>query len=111
MVFHAFQLKFQEHYSKVYGNFAILKIKEIKEENNAENICKQMQNNEEELLKDPKENKKRWKEYIEDLYDKDGQPIVEQFNLDEEEQLEIDESGPELIDAEIMTAYEYSEPG
>ena len=80
------------------------RIKEITEEKKARNICKQIKNREGELLKDPEEIKKRWKEYIEDLYDKDGKPILEQFNLEEEENVGIDERGPELIDTEILAA-------
>ena len=87
------------------------RIKEITEEKKARNICKQIKNREGELLKDPEEIKKRWKEYIEDLYDKDGKPILEQFNLEEEENVGIDERGPELIDTEILAAIDELKSG
>ena len=35
--------------------------------------------------------KKRWKGYVEDLYDKDGKPTLEQFYLKEEKNYEINE--------------------
>ena len=45
-----------------------------------------------------KKSKKRWKEYIEDLYDKHGKPNLDQFNFEEEENVGIDEMGPESKD-------------
>ena len=48
--------------------------------------------------------KKRWKENIEDLYDKDGRPILHQFKLEEEEKVGIDEMCQKLIDSEILAA-------
>ena len=80
------------------------RIIEITKEKKARNICKQIKNRVGELPKDPDKIKKRWKEYIEDLYDKDGKPKLEQFNLEEEENVGIDERGPELIDTEILAA-------
>ena len=44
------------------------------------------------------------REYIEDQYYNYGKPLLEQFNLEEEENIGINERGPELIDTEIMTA-------
>ena len=54
--------------------FIVCKEKEITEDEKARNICKQIKNREGEFLKDPVEILKRWNEYIEDLYDKDGKP-------------------------------------
>ena len=61
-----------ESQGRIYLLFA--RIKEIPEDKKALNICKQIKSREEELLKDPEEIKKSWKEYFEDLYGKYGKP-------------------------------------
>ena len=66
-------------------------IKEITKEKKARNICKRIKNREGEILKDPEEIKKKQKNYIQDIYDKDGKLLLEQLNLEEEENFEIDE--------------------
>ena len=55
--------------------------------------------------------KKRWKECIKDIYDKDGKPKLEQFNLKEEENGGIDERGPELKDTEMLAALDLLKSG
>ena len=87
------------------------RIKEITVEKKARNIYKKIKNREGELLKDTEEIIKRWKEYIEDLYDKDGKPILEQFNLEEKENFQIDESVSELIDTEILATLDELKSG
>lgn len=46
----------------------------------------------------------RWKEYVEDLYNKNGKPDMEDFNLEDESQVECDQSGPCLLTEEICEA-------
>ena len=75
------------------------------------NTLEQIKYKEGELLKGPEEIKKRWREYIEDQYYNDGKPILEQFNLEEEENIGIDEKVPELIDTEILTAIDELKSG
>ena len=41
---------------------------------------------------------------MEDLCDKDGAPILDEFNLEEEENVGFDERGPEIKDTEILAA-------
>ena len=48
--------------------------------------------------------KKRWKEYIEDLYSKSTKPKIEEFDLESESQVNCDQRGPSLLDEEIYTA-------
>jgi endonuclease/exonuclease/phosphatase family metal-dependent hydrolase len=45
---------------------------------------------------------KRWKEYIEDLYRKDTKPIVEDFEMEEENIVDNDQEGPGLIREEVL---------
>ena len=52
------------------------RIKEMTEEKKTRNICKKIKNKEGELLKNPEEVEKRWKDYNEDLKIKDGKPIL-----------------------------------
>ena len=56
------------------------------------------------MLKEPEEIKRRWKEYVEDLYDNKGKPSMEDFYLEVEDNVKIDDKGPDLIIAEIELA-------
>jgi hypothetical protein len=56
------------------------------------------------LVTELDEVKMRWKEYIEDLYGKDNKPTFEKLQLEEEEQVESDELGPNLLSEEICVA-------
>ena len=57
-----------------------------------------------ELLTDPEEVRKRWKEYIEVLYDKDGKPMPDDMSIESEDSVQEDCKGPNLLESEIMTA-------
>ena len=46
----------------------------------------------------------RWKEYVEELYDKDGRPTIDEIKIEEEEDVQVDEMGPELMEEEIEAA-------
>ena len=48
--------------------------------------------------------KERWKEYIEELYDKEGKPVFEDFDLEEEHMIEKDQRGPGIMKEEIYEA-------
>ena len=48
--------------------------------------------------------KRRWKEYIEDLYSKNEQPKEEDFKLEKEIQIEDDQKGPGILLTEIQEA-------
>jgi len=48
--------------------------------------------------------KERWKEYIEELYDKDGKPVEGDFELEEENMIESDQKGPDILKEEISEA-------
>src|SRR5207245_2825214 len=45
-----------------------------------------------------------WKQYIESLYDKDGKPKVEELQVEENEEVDDDEAGPEVLKSEILLA-------
>ena len=54
---------------------------------------------------EPEKVKDRWKDYIEDLYDKKGRPI--EIKLEKESAVEEDSKGPDVIDREITYAIEH----
>lgn len=56
------------------------------------------------LLTEPDEVRKRWKEYIEVLYDKNGKPSPEDMDIENEENVHEDCKGPVLLESEIMAA-------
>ncbi|CAF0993956.1 unnamed protein product [Didymodactylos carnosus] len=56
------------------------------------------------LLTDPKLVRQRWKEYIEELYDKDGKPTEEEIFLESEMDVEVDNVGPGILEDEIEAA-------
>jgi hypothetical protein len=55
-----------------------------------------------ELLTKNEEMKMRWKEYIEELYDKSNK--IGNFNLEDEGQVNCDEKGPDLLTDEIYAS-------
>src|SRR5579864_8915632 len=56
------------------------------------------------LLKEPDKIRKRWKEYIEILYDKEGKPEAEEMIVEREISVHEDNKGPELLTSEIVEA-------
>jgi len=64
-----------------------------------------------ELLSEVDDVKARWKEYIEELYCKSGQPKVADFVLEEERWVDLDQKGPELMDDEIHAAIKEMKKG
>ena len=48
--------------------------------------------------------KLRWKEYVEELYDKSGKPLEEDFRLEDEDLVESDQKGPDVMNEEIYAA-------
>ncbi len=56
------------------------------------------------LLTEPDDVRKRWKEYIEILYDREGKPKPGDIEVELEGTVCEDEKGPELLRSEIMTA-------
>jgi len=56
------------------------------------------------LLSEPKDIKRRWKEYIETLYDKNGKPADEDIRLESIDQVDKEEIGPGLLTEEITRA-------
>ena len=56
------------------------------------------------ILKESDEIKRRWREYIEDLYDKSGKPAMEDFMLESEKDVDEDDKGPQLLDDDIESA-------
>lgn len=56
------------------------------------------------LLNDPDKVRKRWQEYIEELYGTCDKPKIEEFGLEQEGNVEEDDKGPELLVDEIRVA-------
>ena len=44
---------------------------------------------------EPDEVGERWRQYIESLHDKDGKPKIEDLQVEEREEVDEDEAGPE----------------
>ena len=57
-----------------------------------------------ELKTELSEVKERWREYVEDLYDKAGKPVEGDFELEEENMVENDLKGPDIMKEEIYEA-------
>jgi hypothetical protein len=65
----------------------------------------QMINNKEgKLLTSENKIRGRWKEYLEELYNKEGKPELEELSLENVDNVEKDQMGPELLDREIEDA-------
>jgi hypothetical protein len=47
-----------------------------------------------------------WREYIEELYDKQGKPVTEDLKIGKEDKVLEDEKGPPLLDSEVINAIE-----
>lgn len=57
-----------------------------------------------ELMTEMNDVKERWIEYVEDLYDKNGKPRTEDFDLEEENMVDRDQKGPDILIDEIYEA-------
>jgi len=56
------------------------------------------------LLTEPEEIQRRWQEYTETLYDKDGKPKLEDMEVEEENEVSLEAQGPSLLESEIRMA-------
>ena len=54
------------------------------------------------MLTEEKEIQDRWKMYIEELYDKRERPSMDDFQMEEESCVGVDDVGPELMEEEII---------
>jgi Reverse transcriptase (RNA-dependent DNA polymerase) len=64
-----------------------------------------------ELKTELNEVKERWREYVEDLYDKAGKPVEGDFELEEENMVENDQKGPDIMKEEIYEAIKCMKKG
>ena len=55
-------------------------------------------------ITEPEKVRERWRVYTEQLYDKDGKPKLEELQIEEAEEVEEDDKGPEVIKNEILAA-------
>ena len=55
-------------------------------------------------LNEPEEvrERERWRQYIESLYDRDGKPKIEDLQVQEGEEVDEDEKGPQVLKNEIL---------
>lgn len=59
------------------------------------------------ILVDEEKIKQRWASYIEELYEAKKKPSNEEIHMEEEQEVENDSKGPEIIRAEIQEAIKY----
>lgn len=57
-----------------------------------------------EMLVDEEEVKRRWQEYVEDLYDYKGKPKEEEMGMENYEDIDENNMGPEIIRSEVWQA-------
>ena len=60
------------------------------------------------LLTELDDIRQRWKEYVEQLYDKDGKPDAKEMGLEEERDVMEDNVGPEILRREIEEAIKHT---
>src|SRR6478609_1203416 len=58
------------------------------------------------LLTEPEEIRKRWKEYVKTLYDRNGKPQNEEMGIELELDVDEDSKGPVNLDSEVTNAIE-----
>ena len=98
------ELQRQGKYDQVY-----CRIRELqKKSGKSSNVIKDRNGN---LLTDENEVRERWKEYIEELYDKDNKPTEEEMAGTYANQGGADDIGPELLREEIEKAIEELKDG
>ena len=78
------------------------KVKQLTTKNAHSGRCSAIKDNKGLLLTQPEEITSRWKEYVELLYHKQGKP--ESLELEDVHDIQEDDRGPSLLDAEIKTA-------
>jgi len=57
-----------------------------------------------ELLTKEEDIRNRWREYIEELYNKEHKPTEEALKIEDEGKVDMDDKGPDLLDSEILEA-------
>src|SRR6267154_812637 len=56
------------------------------------------------IVTEPEEVRERWRQYIESLYDRDGKPKIEDIQVEEREEVDEEEIGPQVLKSEILVA-------
>ena len=80
------------------------RVKILAKKRNAESSGYAVKNTDGILLTDAEEVRERWREYTEKLYDKEGKPNVEEMNFGNENEVQEDDRGPEMLRQEIVSA-------
>jgi hypothetical protein len=94
----------EEMNNKGRSDLMYAKVKQLTWNKNSYNRIVNINDGAGKMLEDPAEIKKRWKEYIEQLYDRNGKPSMEEMSLEEESNVQKDFKGPDLIKSEILSA-------
>src|SRR6267154_750738 len=56
------------------------------------------------IVTEPEEVRERWRQYTESLYDRDGKPKIEDLQVEEREEVDEEEIGPQVLKSEILVA-------
>ena len=78
------------------------KVKELNRKRKSQQKTESIMSKQGELMTVPEQVNERWKEYIEELYNKEGKP--KEVEIEEESEVERDQRGPNILESKILRA-------
>lgn len=93
----------QELEKKGRSDLTYNKIKQLTEHKSS-NSTKAVTSKSGAIITDPESVRARWKEYIEELYDKEGRPEYIDMGIEREQDVHEDTKGPDLLEDEVLEA-------
>ena len=78
------------------------KVKELNRKRKSQQKTESIMSKQGELMTVPEQVNERWKEYIEELCNKEGKP--KEVEIEEESEVERDQRGPNILESEILRA-------
>jgi endonuclease/exonuclease/phosphatase family metal-dependent hydrolase len=94
----------QELDRKGRADLTYSKIKQLTEHKKYSSSNKAVASKRGEIITDPENVRARWKEYVEELYDKEGRPDVMWSGFEKEEEVQEDAKGPVILEEEVLEA-------
>jgi len=84
------------------------RIKQIAGHGKSKRISDEIWDNKVEMITESVEVKNRWKQYVEELYDKKGKPILCDLGIEDEVDVQEDDKGSRLLESEVLDAIKQS---